>query len=127
MKSLLAAAVLATLALAPAYAACTYPHVPKNIPDGNVATFAQMIAAQKAVNTYQSQMNAYLACLDRQQNATIAHASLKLTKKQIAEMQSIEVKRHNAAVRQLMSVANHFNTQLRIYEKKHPNSGSQGN
>ena len=125
MKALFAAAALATLTLAPAYADCTYPHAPDHIPDGNVATLAQMLAAQKTVQDYNNQMNAYLVCLKQQEDAAIAQAAIKLTKKQISEMESIEIERNNAAVDQLQIVANRFNTEVRVYKKKHAKSGSQ--
>ena len=103
MKSLFAAAALASLALAPAYAACMYPPAPTHLPDGNVATLAQMLSAQKSVKTYNNQMMSYLACI----------------KKQIAALETMEIKRHNAAIDQLKSIASEFNAQVRIYKKKH--------
>ncbi len=119
MKSLLAAAALAALTLAPAYADCTYPQPPANLPDGNVATLAQTLAAQKSVQAYNGTMNSYLVCIKKQSDATIAKQSLKLTKKQIRSLELMEIKRNNAAVDQLKRVANRFNTQVRIYQKKH--------
>ena len=119
MKSLLAAAGLAALVLSPTHAACLYPHAPSHIPDGNLATMAQMLTAQKAVQNYNSQMNQYLACIKQQQDAAIAKAATKLTKKQIAEMENIEIQKNNAAVDQLQTVANQFNAQVKIYEAKH--------
>lgn len=119
MKSLLAAAVLASLALAPAYANCVYPHTPANLPDGNVATLAQMLNAQKTVQTYNHRMMAYLSCIKKQNDATIAKQSMKLSKKQISALEVMEVKRHNAAVDQLKNIAREFNAQVRAYKKKH--------
>ncbi len=124
MKSLLAAAALASLALAPAYANCAYPHVPGNLPNGNVATLHQMLAAQVRVQTYNHAMMAYLACIKKQSDATIAQQALKLTKKQVKELESMEVKRHNAAVTQLQRIAHEFNVQVRVYQKKHSKKGS---
>jgi hypothetical protein len=119
MKSLFATATLVALLLAPAYAGCLYPQAPTNIPDGSVATLAQMLAGEKAVKQYNTKMVSYLHCLQKQQDKEIARAALKLTKKQIAAMRSMDRKRHNAAVRQLMTVANEFNTEVEIYKKKH--------
>jgi cellobiose phosphorylase len=119
MKSLLAAAALAALTLAPAYADCTYPKPPANLPDGNVATLAQMLAAQKSVQAYNGTMNTYLTCIKKQSDATIAKQSLKLTKKQIKSLEIMEIQRNNAAVDQLQKVAKRFNAQVRIYQKKH--------
>lgn len=124
MKSLLAAAVLASLALAPAYADCAFPPAPTNLPDGNVATLAQMLTAQKTVQSYNHSMMAYLACIRKQNDATIAKQSMKLTKKQVTALEAMEVKRHNAAVDQLQNVANEFNAQVRAYQKKHAKSGT---
>lgn len=119
MKSLLAAAALASLALAPAYADCVYPHTPANLPDGTVATLTQMLAAQKTVQTYNHKMMTYLACIKKQSDATIVAQATKLNKKQIAELETMEIKRHNAAVDQLQKVAHEFNTQVRVFQKKH--------
>ncbi len=119
MKSLFAAATLAALILAPAYASCVYPHAPDHIPDGSTATLAQMLAGETAVQTYNTQMVAYLHCLTQEQNKAIAQAALKLTKKQVAAMRAMDRKRHNAAVEQLMTVAKEFNAEVLIYKKKH--------
>lgn len=119
MKLFLAAAGLAALAMSPAHAQCAYPHAPSHIPDGNVATMHQMLAAQKAVQTYNKQMMTYLHCIKHQQDTAIANASTKLTKKQIAEMEKMEIQKNNAAVDQLHAVADRFNAQVKIYEAKH--------
>ena len=124
MKPLFAATALATLALDPDYAACVYPPAPTNLPDGNVATLAQMLAAQKTVQTYNHTMMSYLACIKKQSDQTIAKQATKLKKKQIAELEAIEVKRHNAAVDQLQNIANNFNAQVVIFQKKHAKKGS---
>lgn len=119
MKSILAVAGLAAFALSPAYADCAYPHAPTHIPDGSVATMAQMLSAQKAVQNYNDKMNTYLACIKQQQDKAIAQAATKLTKKQITEMETIEVQKNNAAVTQLQNVANEFNTQVKVFQAKH--------
>jgi hypothetical protein len=119
MKLLLAAAGLAALAASPAFADCAYPHAPSHLPDGSVATLAQMLTAQKAVQTYNTRMMTYLHCIKQQQDHTIVKASTKLTKKQIAKMEEMEIQKNNAAVDQLKSVANQFNAQVKIFEAKH--------
>jgi len=119
MKSLFAATTLAALILAPAYAGCVYPHAPDHIPDGSTATLAQMLAGEKAVKVYNTRMVSYLHCLKIQQDKEIAQAALKLTKKQIVAMRSMDRQRHNAAVEQLMAVAKQFNAEVLIFKKKH--------
>ena len=119
MKSLLAAVAVAAAFLAPAaYADCTYPPAPSQIPDGNTATLAQMLAAQKLVNSYNEQMMAYLSCIQLERDSRVAQAGAQLTKKQKQELEAIEIQKHNAAVDQLHSVADQFNTQVKIFKTK---------
>lgn len=121
MKLLIAAAV-AALTLAPAYADCAYPQAPGHLPDGNTATLKQMLAGMKAVNAYNQDMMAYLSCIKLERDSAVAQAGAKLTKKQKAEIQAIEVQKHNAAVDQLHTVADQFNTQVKIFKAKHGGS-----
>src|SRR5512146_388246 len=113
MKSLLAAVAIFAAVLAPAaYADCSYPQAPSQIPDGNTATLAQMLAAQKAVSSYNQEMTAYLSCIQLERDSRVAQAGTQLTKQQKQELEAIEVQKHNAAVDQLQSVANQFNAQV---------------
>lgn len=119
MKSLLTAVVIAAATLAPAaYADCSYPQAPSQIPDGNTATLAQMLSAQKAVQAYNQQMNAYLSCIQLERDSRVAQAGDKLTKQQKQELEAIEVQKHNAAVDQLHSVADQFNAQVKVFKAK---------
>ena len=72
MKALYSLVLLAALAAGNAYAACTYPTAPADIPDGNTATLEQMVAAQKAVKEFDQEINAYTACLKLESDAAIA-------------------------------------------------------
>jgi opacity protein-like surface antigen len=119
MKSLLAAVALAAAALAPAaYADCTYPQPPGHLPDGNTATLAEMLAAQKVVQSYNEQMTAYLSCIKLERDSRVAAAGDKLTKQQKQELEAIEIQKNNAAVDQLHSVADQFNAQVKIYKAR---------
>ena len=119
MKSLLAAAAVAAAILAPAaYADCTYPQAPSQIPDGNTATLAQMLAAQKAVSGYNQEMTAYLSCIQLERDSRVAQAGAQLTKQQKQELEAIEIQKHNAAVDQLHSVADRFNAEVRIFKAR---------
>ena len=119
MKSLLAAVAIAAAVLAPAaYADCSYPPAPTQIPDGNTATLAQMLAAQKVVAAYNEQMNAYLSCIQLERDSRVAQAGAQLTKQQKQELEAIEIQKHNAAVDQLHSVADRFNAQVRVFKSK---------
>ena len=119
MKPLLAAVALAAAVLAPAaYADCTYPQPPSQIPDGSTATLAQMLSAQKAVSSYNQEMTAYLSCIQLERDSRVAQAGAQLTKQQKQELEAIEIQKHNAAVDQLHSVADRFNAQVRIFKAR---------
>ena len=119
MKSLLAAVAIAATILAPAaYADCTYPQAPSQLPDGSTATLAEMLAAQKVVQSYNEEMTAYLSCIKLERDSRVAQAGDKLTKQQKQEMEAIEIQKNNAAVDQLHSVADRFNAQVKIFKAR---------
>ena len=119
MKSLLAAVVIAATVLAPAaYADCSYPPAPSHLPDGSTATLAEMLAAQKVVQSYNEQMTAYLSCIRLERDSRVAAAGATLTKKQKQELEAIEIQKNNAAVDQLHSVADQFNSQVKIFKAR---------
>lgn len=119
MKSLLAAAAVAAAILAPAaYADCSYPQSPGHAPDGNTATLAEMLAAQKAVSAYNEHMTAYLSCIQLERDSRVAQAGDKLTKEQKQELEIIENQKHNAAIDQLHAVADAFNAQVRVFKSR---------
>lgn len=119
MKSLLAAVAVAAATLAPAaFADCTYPQAPSQLPDGNTATLKQMLTGMQAVKDYNEQMNAYLSCIKLERDGRIAAAGAKLTKQQKQELEVIEIQKHNAAVDQLHAVADQFNTQVKIFKAR---------
>ncbi len=119
MKSILAAVAIAATVLAPAaYADCTYPQAPSQLPDGSTATLAEMLAAQKVVKSYNEEMTAYLSCIKLERDSRVAQAGDKLTKQQKQEMEAIEIQKNNAAVDQLHSVADRFNVQVKIFKAR---------
>ncbi|MGH8298356.1 MAG: hypothetical protein ACRES6_03600 [Steroidobacteraceae bacterium] len=113
------AIAIAACALIPvAHADCAYPQAPSHLPDGNTATLNQMLAAQKAVQGYNEQMMAYLSCIKLERDNAMGQSSTKLTKQQKAELDAIEIQKHNAAVDQLHAVADQFNAQVKIFKAK---------
>jgi predicted dinucleotide-binding enzyme len=123
MKVICALAALAAIAAAPAYADCTAPAAPQNIPDGNTATMQQMLEGQKAVQAYNSATNAYLDCLSSDHKTALQAAGPKASDDQKAKLDQIETTKHNAAVDQLKSVVDNFNEQIRIFKAKGSKSG----
>ena len=119
MKLLPAAIVIAAVMLAPAaYADCSYPPAPSQLPDGNTATLKEMLAGMQAVKSYNEQMDAYLSCIKLERDSRVAQAGAKLTKQQQQEIQAIEIQKHNAAVDQLHAVADRFNVQVKIFKAR---------
>jgi hypothetical protein len=124
MKSLLAAAI-AAVALAPAaYADCSYPPAPSNLPDGSTATLKEMLAGMQQVSTYNKAMTAYLSCIKLERDSRVAAAGATLTKQQKQELEAIEIQKNNAAVDQLHAVADRFNAQVKIYKARDKKSDS---
>jgi len=100
---------------------CTYPRAPGAIPDGNTATKEQMIASKNDVTRYNTEMNAYLDCMSRQIDAATPKDPSKLSKEEKAKSQAqvkVLTEKHDAAVDELHSVADRFNTQLKAYKAK---------
>jgi hypothetical protein len=119
MKLLPVAVAIAAAALIPvAHADCTYPQAPSQIPDGTTATLDQMLVAQKAVQGYNEQMMAYLSCIKLERENAETQVGTKLTKQQKAEIEGIEIQKHNAAVDQLHAVADRFNAQVKIFKAR---------
>jgi hypothetical protein len=118
MKSFLAIAALAALTAGPAYADCPYPAAPAKIPDGATATMEEMIAGQKAVKEYDTAINQYVACIDKELQDSIAKAGDKLKPEQKADMEKVEAQKHNAAIDQEQSVADRFNEQVKAFKAR---------
>jgi hypothetical protein len=107
--------------VAHAQADCSYPKAPEAPPDGNTATKDQMVTAAQDFKRYNSDMNAYLDCLQLEIDAAVPKDPSKLTpdeKKKVAQHQSILTAKHNAAVDDLQANVGRFNEQLRIYKAK---------
>ena len=119
MKVLLAMAFTAGLALVgPAYADCPYPPAPDKLPDGATATLEDMLAGQKAVKAYQTAIDAYVACIDKELDAAITKGGDQLKPAQKADMQHVEAQKHNAAIDQEQAVADRFNEQVKVFKAR---------
>ena len=124
MKLLPAALAVAVFLAPAAYADCSYPPAPTQLPDGSTATLKEMIAAMQVVKSYNEQMTAYLSCIELERDSRVAAAGATLTKQQKAELEAIEVQKHNAAVDQLQAVANRFNAQVKVFKARDKKSDS---
>ena len=93
---LLPIVLLAALGAQAAEATCIYPQAPDKIPDGATATLDQMLAAQKLVKQFDTDIDAYNACLDMELQTALANPNLDDTQK--AALKEMQAAKHNAAV-----------------------------
>ncbi len=108
--------VLALLAAGSAQAACIYPRAPDRIPDGRTATYEEMVAAQKAVQQFNDDINAFNACLDMEMSSY--EKSGQFDENRLADLRAMQAKKNNAAVDEVQALADQFNEQLRIFKAR---------
>jgi hypothetical protein len=101
-----------------ARADCVYPQAPQSLPNGAQATKEQMLAAQAEVKAYsQAVQEVYLPCLDKEKGESVAAldpADPEYAAKKNA-VESIQAKKHNAALDELQAVADRWNTERKAY------------
>lgn len=103
-----------SLLCATAQADCAYPKAPSSIPNGTAASEAEMTAAAATFKQYNSDVTAYLACLQDETAAKSAGASAS----QALQIKSMQSKKHNSAVEELESNVAKFNAQLRAFKSR---------
>ncbi len=113
-KTLRITTALSLLILAPLALACDYP-TRVDIPDGATASKDDMLAGQQAVKAYMSAMEEYLACIEREEEDTLAGMP-DITEEERAKRGAALVKKHNAAVEEMEIVAARFNEAVRAYK-----------
>jgi hypothetical protein len=108
-----------------AYADCTYPSAPDKLPDGRTASMSEMVTAQKSVKQFDSDINAYIACIKLEYDDSIKKVAVKPgdkptadQQKAIDQLQAVQIKRHNAALDADQALADRFNEQVRIFKAK---------
>jgi hypothetical protein len=120
MKFHIAAAVLAFAVMVSGTAAaeCLYPATPASVPDGKTATEEEMMTGMRAVKEYNTQVTAYLNCLDMQMQTDITAAGAEAPPETVAQIKGIAAKRHNAAIEALEAHAARFNEQVKAYKAR---------
>jgi len=114
----LALAAAGSMSAGFAHAECVYPKAPAKIPDGKTATEEEMVSGMRAVKEYNSQVTAYLNCLDLQMQTDISAAGAEAPPETVAQIKAINAKRHNAAVEELEQHAARFNEQVKVYKSR---------
>jgi len=108
--------LIALLVTGAAQATCIYPRAPARLPDGSTATFEEMVAAQKAVQQFNEDINAYNSCLDLEMS-TYEKSGL-YDENRLTELRAMQAKKNNAAVDEVQAIADRFNEQLRIFKTR---------
>lgn len=109
---------LAALSLAfslAAHAECSYPKAPDGLPDGKSASEQEMVAAMSAFKQYNTDVDAYLACLDEETVAKSKEAGGASAIMQIKAMQS---KKRASATDERQAKIDEFNKQVRSFKAK---------
>lgn len=117
-KTMWALACASVLAVGSAGAECVYPKAPTNTPDGATATEEQMVAGMKSIKQYNTEVTAYLSCLEMEMNARIEAAGADAPADQVEQIKAIHTKRHNAAVEELEAHAARFNEQVKAFKTR---------
>ena len=106
---------------ATAEAACVYPQAPQSLPNGSKASEADMKAANAQVKEYSKTVQEiYLPCLEQEKNEAVAaldSADPEYAAKK-ASIESIQVKKHNAALDELQALATRWNSEIGAFKEK---------
>jgi len=109
-------ALIALAASGAAQATCIYPRAPERVPDGATASYEEMATAQKAVQQFNEDINAYNSCLDLELAGL--EKSGTYDENRLQELRAIQAKKNNAAVDEVQALADRFNEQLRIFKAR---------
>lgn len=117
MKPLVTAfSMLALGALAStAHADCSYPKAPDSIPNAATASKDEMVAAMSAFKQYNTDVDAYVACLDQETNDKVKEAGGAGT---IVQIKAMQAKKKAAANDERTAKIEEFNKQVRAFKAK---------
>lgn len=93
MSARIAAAALALVLSAPAFADCTYPKSPAAIPSGKSASKDQMLAVKKEVDQFRRDAETFFECAKGDLRNETLHADLE----KVAKRFNDEVRAYKAA------------------------------
>ena len=93
-----------------ALSACNYPKMNIDIPNGATTTMEEMVAAQKSFKAYNTDMEAYLDCLDNE--LTLVSEDLDI----YPDIKKYNNSKYDAAVEVLTKAADEWNAAVRAYK-----------
>lgn len=106
---------LVVVLASPVAFACDYPSRLDTLPDGATATKEEMLAGVKLINTYQSTMTEYLACIEADQ--VVAEQAIDETDVEASEQsKNMFNLKYNAAVEEQALTVEKFNAEIRAYK-----------
>jgi hypothetical protein len=120
MKFLLPLTLIATLAAGIANADCARPAAKFDVPNGSKATKDEMIAAQRAVKSYDASVKEYSTCMMGEQDAELAKGGDKMTQEQHDKIVERFSKQINEEVDKLQKTADKFNAEVKAFKAKNP-------
>jgi hypothetical protein len=120
MKVFLPFAALLAVTTTPAFADCVAPVASITIPDSNTATKDELVAAKKAINAYDLEVQTFTSCVQQEEDAAIAALGDKATPDQKAKVQKQYDLRNNNEVDKLHALADKLNVAIRAYKARNP-------
>jgi hypothetical protein len=100
---------------ASAFAECANPKAP-DAPDGKSASKDQMVAAMQAFKQYNTDVNAFVECLNTETTAKVSDGSIPPG--QIMQFKSMQGRKQSAATDELKAKTESFNEQVRVFKAK---------
>ena len=101
----------------PLFAECNYP-TKVEIPNGASSTTEEFMSGYQAVKAWVTDMNEYMACVDKETTASLT--LLKINKEHTPEVEKriieLQDKKYNAAVDDQQRIAQLLNEQVRAYK-----------
>ena len=98
-----------------AYADCAFPKAPDAIPDGKTASQQEMLDAMAAFKQYNSDVDAYMTCLDSETEAKIKEAGGASA---IMQLKAMQQKKRSSANDERTAKVTSFNEQVRTFKSR---------
>jgi len=98
-----------------AAAECVYPKAPAAIPNGKTASEAEMIEAMTQFKQYNTDVTAYIACLDQE---TKQRQQSGISVSALIQLKTMQSKKQTAVAEELQDNAAKFNEQVRAFKSR---------
>ena len=96
---------------------CDYPAPPKNLPDGATSDKNQMLSGVKKIASYQENMSAYLACIEKNEIEAMKNlANIDENEKNLRK--ELFNKKYNAAIETQIRTVEIFNVEIREFKAR---------